>query len=252
MSVMDVIVVFFVNIGKLFAAPFTNPQMLWIIIPVYLNWLFTEFYQEKKGTSFGNAITNGFVALWVGIDWTRTTVDLLLDKTIKSGGGFVKIGVALLMGIYGIFIVWFGIKGSKAIKVLGRIREVTYLTIMLTPIFYGVVEASFEVILSIIMFFPIFYFIVELLDWVIPDPKVYEEEKKKEFEMPLPAIEPLPSATRVQQPQQHSYYNPGFGQQRQYPSQYPRQNQYGQQYPSQYPQQNPYSKQNQYGQQFRR
>ena len=49
---------------SLFAAPVYNLEMLWIIIPTYLNWIFADFFQEKKGTSLGNAISNAKVNLY--------------------------------------------------------------------------------------------------------------------------------------------------------------------------------------------
>ncbi len=174
MSVMDIILTFFITIGNLLIAPFKKPEMLWIIVPVYLNWLFTEFYQEKKGTSLGNAITNGFVALWVGIDWSRTTVNFVAQKTTKLVSATPKIMVAALMIGYGIAIIFFGIRGKKMVRFLGRIREVTYLTLMLTPLFYGVMTPTFGVVLSIIIFFPMFYGIVELVDHWLPTPSIYE------------------------------------------------------------------------------
>ncbi|MBI4176857.1 MAG: hypothetical protein HY516_00660 [Candidatus Aenigmarchaeota archaeon] len=55
---------------NLFFAPFAkgNADILWIIIPIYISWALAEYYQEKTGTSIGNAISNGFVG---GIDRTR-------------------------------------------------------------------------------------------------------------------------------------------------------------------------------------
>ena len=58
----------------IFVAPFTNPDMLWILIPIWVGWIFADFFQEKKGTSLGNAISNGVLALWAGLDWIRTSI----------------------------------------------------------------------------------------------------------------------------------------------------------------------------------
>ena len=43
--------------GGILIAPVLNPSLLWIIVPVWLSWFFAEFFQEKKSTSFGNAIS---------------------------------------------------------------------------------------------------------------------------------------------------------------------------------------------------
>ena len=186
---IDAVIYFVTTIFNILVAPFTHArEMLWIIIPVYLNWVLTEIYQEKKGTSFGNAIANGFVALWVGVDWMRTTIDLLSAKGVKLATvlpkTLPKLGFATLMGVYGIFIIVFGMRGSKLVSYLGRVREVTYLTIMITPIFYGIVQPTIGVLLSIAAFFPLFYGMVELLLYMIPTPKIYENESMALFDKP--------------------------------------------------------------------
>ena len=161
----------------MFIAPLENLNMLWILFPVLINWAVTEFYQEKKGTSIGNAITNGVVALLVGMDWIRTaTGDLANERITLSVFGTYLI-ISLLMISYGLFITISGIRLKKRAKYIGRITEVTYFTLMFTPIIYGIVELSFDVLVAIIVFFPVFYFIVQFLDLVIPDPKTYEQEE---------------------------------------------------------------------------
>ena len=201
MVIGDVLLQFVTNIFKILIAPITHLDMLWIIIPVYLNWVLSEIYQEKKGTSFGNAIANGFVALWVGVDWLRITVDLLSAKGVKLAAvlpkALPKMGFAALMGVYGLGIIIMGMKGSKFVSYLGRVREVTYLTIMITPIFYGIVEPTLGVLLSIAAFFPLFYGIVELLLYMIPTPRVYEEEKNQNS-MPLFDRPSFPPRSREQ------------------------------------------------------
>lgn len=163
----------------LFAAPFINPQMLWIIVPVLLSWVFAEFYQEKKGTSLGNAISNGVVVLWVGIDWARTTVNFIAQGAGMSILAIIsKFTMSAMMFAYGLLIIIEGIKTKASTRIFGRVRVVTYFVLMLSPIFYDVVQFSWQYLLAIFMFFPVFYFFVELLDLIIPDPKVYEEDKK--------------------------------------------------------------------------
>ncbi len=166
--------------GSLIAAPFQSFDMLWIIVPVYLNWVFTEIYQEKRGTSLGNAISNGVVALWVGIDWARTGVNAFIY--VWWGTLLPKLLIALLMVAYGLMIIIWGIKAKKTTKSIGRIREVTYFTLIFTPLIYGAVEFGWMVFLSAVIFFPIFYFLVELLLRLVPNPATYEEEEKEELE----------------------------------------------------------------------
>jgi len=164
-----------------FYVSFTNGETIWIIIPIWLSWFFAEFFQEKKGTSFGNAISNGIVPLWVGIDWIRTLTSQLVEK--KTVFGFIVFGkylISVIVLIYGLFIIINGIKGRSFVRYIGRIREVTYVLAIFTPFVYGEIEPSYRYFLSFVLFFPLFYFLVELMDRLIPTPQAYEEDKKQE------------------------------------------------------------------------
>ncbi|MBW2998049.1 hypothetical protein KY321_00790, partial [Candidatus Woesearchaeota archaeon] len=102
------IVFFFTNLwywlGIFFVYPFQDLNMLWILIPIWINFLFTDFFQEKDKTSMGNAITNGAVLLWVGIDWIRLIVNLITDKTLGFSGALViKILICMSVISYGLF-----------------------------------------------------------------------------------------------------------------------------------------------------
>lgn len=167
--------------SSVFVAPLKNTEMLWVIIPVYLNWIFTEIYQEKKVTSLGNAISNGTVVLWAGIDWVRYLIRGLSAGTIIfSADILIKFIIAFLVLSYGIFIITTGIRLKKITKYIGRIREVSYVLLMFTPILYNVINLTWENILTILLFFPIFYFVIEIIDRITPTPKTYEEEEKEE------------------------------------------------------------------------
>ena len=163
--------------GSLFAAPLKDFNILWIIIPVYINWVFSEFYQEKKGTSFGNAITNGATMLWVGIDWMRTTVNAFLAGSISLDGIFAaKVFLSLLALTYALVIIIAGIKTMKIEHIIGRVRLVTYFSLMLTPIIYGIVQPEFMTTIAILLFAPVFYIAIEIIDKILPTPKTFDED----------------------------------------------------------------------------
>lgn len=184
---MNVIISYFLDLlsiwGSLLIAPFKNPQMLWIILPIYVSWIFTEFYQEKKGTSLGNAVSNGVIVLWIGIDFARQIVEQLRAKALSLGiDFFLKMFIAVLFFIYGMIIVVKGTKGKAITRFIGRIREVTYAILMLTPMFYGTVALSLKSIFAVLLFFPLFYGVVEIVDRIAPTPKAYEAEEEYEEE----------------------------------------------------------------------
>lgn len=167
--------------GLLFSAPFVNLEMLWVVIPIYLGWFFAEFFQEKRGTSLGNAISNGTIAFWVGADWARTTLRIRTEQHLALNVAFFgKMFMAFIMFAYGLFIIIEGIKAKKMIHYAGRIRVVTYFVLMLTPLFYG--HGTSNLIYSIIamfVFFPAFYYLIELIDYLVPDTAAIREEKDR-------------------------------------------------------------------------
>lgn len=151
--------------------------MWWIIVPVWVNWFFTEFFQEKRGTSFGNAISNGAIAIFASIDWTRYMYRLYTDGIIISftSGVFLKIIVSFGVFVYGLYVIMLSIKTHKLVYFIGRIRWVTYLLVMFTPIVYNVIRMDFYTLLAIIVFFPLYYWIIEIFDRITPEPKMYRQ-----------------------------------------------------------------------------
>ena len=73
-------------IFALFVAPFKNLDMLWLLIPIWATWFFAEFFQEKQGTSMGNAITNAVVVVWGSVDCSRQTVRLISQGVVDQYG----------------------------------------------------------------------------------------------------------------------------------------------------------------------
>lgn len=164
-------------LSALFVIPLQQPQLLWLLIPVWLSGGFAEFFQEKKGTSMGNAVSNATITLWGSIDWTRQTVSLYGEKVISGFGNmFFRSALILMIFAYSFGIIFWGIKGNKIIKKIGRVREVTYVLAVFTPIFYGVMPLSFNYIFAAFIFFPLFYEVVEFIDWITPNPKPIEQD----------------------------------------------------------------------------
>ncbi len=177
----------------MFYVPFTNLNIVWILVPIYLNWIVSEIWLEKRFTSYGNAISNGVIVLWVGIDWGRQITNPINSVTYDIFY-FIKMLITLLVLTYGIFIVVYGIRARKFIHYLGRIRVVTYFMLMFTPVMYGIVPVDWKTFVRIFLFFPLFYYIIEFIDRVTPDPKTYEEEEEssnKNFSSELPNIPPM-------------------------------------------------------------
>ena len=175
----------FLDWALIFDAPFKDLNMLWIIVQIYINWIFTDFFQERRKTAIGNAITNGAVVLWVSIDWARRLVHGWNGLTLAI---FLKFVIVTLVLVYGFTIIVQGIRGKDFVTKLGRVRETSYIMLMFTPIIYGVLKLNLINILAIIVFFPLFYFVIELINHkILPKTgigKLEKEEEESKPEMP--------------------------------------------------------------------
>jgi hypothetical protein len=164
-------------IHTIFVTPFTTLDMLWLLVPIWLGWFFAEFFQEKVGTSMGNAISNSVIIIWGSIDCARQTVRLMGEGTLVSTLDIIIrfFIIAVLLG-YGVAIIVLGLKGNKVIKYIGRIREVTYIFAIFAPIFYGALPLTVNHMIAALLFFPLFYFAIELIDRYTPNPKAVVED----------------------------------------------------------------------------
>ncbi len=170
-------------IYTLFVAPFKQSDMLWLLIPIWVTWFFAEFFQEKHGTSMGNAITNAVVVVWGSVDSTRQTIYQMSIGALNSLGEIIlRFGIIGMIFGYGVAIVVLGLKGNKVIKYIGRVREVTYAFAMFAPVFYNAVPLTLNHIIGALLFFPLFYFAIELLDRYTPNPKAVVEDMEDKGE----------------------------------------------------------------------
>ena len=164
----------------LFGAPIKDINILWIIIPIWVSWFFTEFFQEKKGTGFGNAITNGAVCIWVSVDWLRYITKGLTDNTISTNYTlYIKFAISGLIFIFGIMVIIKGLQRKKFASFGGRIRVITYILVMFTPIIYETASIAAMNIVPIFVFFPLYYLFLELVVFVVPDSKALAEDEGK-------------------------------------------------------------------------
>jgi len=161
---------------SIFAAPFSEPEMFWIIIPVWVNWFFTEFFMEKHGTSFGNAVGNGVIPILASLDWTRYLYRLLNERAISfTFPVFLKFMLTVFVFAYGVFVIIAGIRIRRIVFYVGRIRWITYALVMFTPIIYNVQKMDLYTLSAIVLFFPVYYWVIEIFDRITPEPRVYSE-----------------------------------------------------------------------------
>ena len=125
---------------EIFIKPFTDINVFWTLIPVYLNWILSEIFFEFERNNFQSAFSNGFAALWVGLDWFRVL-------------GFpfnwdYRAIIAVFMTLYGLFIMIEAGRGKSIARYVGRVREMTFAVIFLTPVLHGLISIDIEMILA--------------------------------------------------------------------------------------------------------
>ncbi len=166
---------------NLFVAPFTNYSIFKILVPVYITLVVTQLFQEKKGTSRGNAMSNAAIALWGGIDFVIMTMKNGFDNS-----EIPKIVIASVIILYGLYIIVEGFLGSEIIKYVGRVREVSYFIIIFAPLYYTNATLSLEYIFGAVVFFYVYYRVVRLLDRIVPTPEVLITDIKEAAQVSLP------------------------------------------------------------------
>jgi hypothetical protein len=175
---IDIIISILARAIEIFAAPFMNFELLWVVIPVYFQWFLTSTFQEKKETAFGNAMVNGFVCMWVGLDWSKTLYQEIVEGSASIEAFRLILSIALI--IYGLFIFIQSFRGRRIVKYIGRVREVYYFIIVLTPIFYTIVPVDLITIGAILLGLPISYLVSGLFARYVPYPRGEIEQSEEE------------------------------------------------------------------------
>jgi hypothetical protein len=188
MPIVEILMQIVTRFGEIMIAPIRHPDLLWIIIPVYLSWLVGDYFQERKTTDFGNAMSNAVVILWVGLDWARQSIKTaVFDVTLA-----LKILICVVFVIYGLIIIIETARAKPIAHLIGRAREIGYFCIVATPIFYDIVPINWITVAAILMFFPIVYGLNELWDRLLPAPP--GEDAMSQPDMKIPDLEPGPSS----------------------------------------------------------
>lgn len=163
-------------------SPILHPELLWILIPVYANWILGDFMSTK--TEFSNAAVTGFTYLWVGTSWLReyfqqlaVGLTVLNDNISINISRFlavanpVELAVVLSMFLYGLVVMWFAVRGKEISKIMGDIRTEAFLLIVITPILFRFITFDIVTITAIVFLALIFYTVIEVIFRIIhPEP----------------------------------------------------------------------------------
>ena len=158
---------YLVKFVELIVVPFQHIGRVWYgILPVYTTLVLGEMYKSK--VSFGHAVANGFVLVWVGLSWARHLSTASITSYLFSSKALAWIVAATAVGL-GIFSIVLGLrKKDKALaEILGHTRFSCYFIIMFYPMQAGLVKWSWQAMAAILIFAIPAWFLVYLLGRLI-------------------------------------------------------------------------------------
>jgi hypothetical protein len=126
----------------LLVLPFKDFDLLWRMIPIYLNGFLAAVYFPPSGPA---AVFGGLTALWAGADWIRSY--LMGARPVATAANWV---IALAFCAFGVFSLVTGFKRiEKYYGVCGRRSILTFFAISLYPMQTGHVRCSKDLLLAI-------------------------------------------------------------------------------------------------------
>ncbi len=158
-----------VRFVSILAAPATHLMTIYSLGPIYLNWITSEYFREEIHPEIKEAAKNGFTGIWVAGDWVRATYGRYYDSP-NPLAFVVKLVLSALLFIYGVVLVTKAFKEEKIVMLIGRVREISYIAIMITPLVYGAVPVDWITLTAMLVFYPVFYALVELILFAVPIP----------------------------------------------------------------------------------
>jgi hypothetical protein len=139
---------------ELVVAPFLSLDRVWLgIIPLYVSMVLGEIYINK--VSYGNAVGNGFLMLWAGLNWAvqlaNSSAFSYMFSTSTKIIAWTVTGACLSIAIYTI-VLGLRKKDKDLAAILGHTRFSSYFLIMLYPMQAGLVRWSWLYLVTIMAF----------------------------------------------------------------------------------------------------
>ena len=149
---------------EILSVSFLNQELFFILLPIYANWILSEIFFEHRLEEFGTYFSNGFAMLWILMFYGKY---LALNFSL-SVGWVSKLILFGFLCFIAAFLMVNALKGKKIVKYVGKTREVSFLIIFATPIFYGVLNFDLTYFIACIFLFLIIETILYLLHKLIP------------------------------------------------------------------------------------
>jgi hypothetical protein len=156
---------FVVQFVQLVVAPFTSLDRIWLgIIPLYVSMILGEVYIQK--VSYANAVRNGFLMLWAGLNWAANLANSSAFAYVFSPStkiiAWIVTGTCLSIAIFTI-VLGLRKKDKELAGILGHTRFSGYFLIMLYPMQAGLVRWTWPHLATILVFALPAWFVIYLL-----------------------------------------------------------------------------------------
>ncbi len=146
---------YLVKFVQLLVEPFRHFGQVWLgLVPLYVALLLDEIVERR--VSFGQAIANGFVMLWAGVNWTMHLANVGMFSYLGSSKQRMVVAwtvTACALAI-GVFTILLGIrrKDKTLAYVLGHARFSGYFLIMLYPMQTGMIAWNWPSLIAVLLF----------------------------------------------------------------------------------------------------
>lgn len=167
----------FTDIKTIISVPFTNPELLWQIAPIFFLWLLMEFYfgtHKKEKLGWNTALGNGISLFWIIVSSMQ-----YMFANYETAFSWDRFIVILLITIYAIFISVISFKHTFSSKV-------TYILSSPTPVYFfafsamiyafGVINAKLSTLMALFIIYASILLFSFILKKLLPEGKEDEDE----------------------------------------------------------------------------
>ncbi|MDD5418107.1 MAG: CPBP family intramembrane metalloprotease [Candidatus Nanoarchaeia archaeon] len=176
---------FLPRVYSIFSAPFTDPQMLWILTPLLITMVLMQLYfgryrQEELGwnTAFGNSIA----LIFVSVNLLQRLVGLIGFEGLISDSRFYLISAILAIGAVQLILNFFHKLPKKYAFFIGSSAFVNILAFIVIVLVYTQISLDTTTLFASIAVFMILYFVLLMIKYLSPmstGAKIHETVKKE-------------------------------------------------------------------------
>ena len=167
--------------GEIFASPFKDKSVIWILAPIVLIWFILEIYfdeHKKEKLGWNTALSNGISLFWISASMMRYICT-------KSSIHFTwsKFAVVLLTFSYGVFITYVSFEHKFPARITFNLAAPTpiyFLSFIAVVWTYGSLELTKWVLIDLVFIYGVLTLSVYLGKKLLPEAKNDEGDEEDE------------------------------------------------------------------------